>query len=140
MCIGAALAATGTASTTHAQASDWEYLDLSIELTEQERRPHDVGSELIVLTLEVTNNGDRIVHKDGVFIYIQILDGADHLTYGNTYWSSGPMSESCQKDIRNINARLTKTWNVCFEIPEGWQPDFLGVSYSDTKLAHIVPI
>ena len=132
------LAAVGYTGMAHAQISDWEYLNITIDLVEQERRPHDVGSDLIMLTLHVTNNGDGIVHRDGAFVSLRILEGEDVLRYGNTYWSSGPMAESCPKDIRNINARLTKTWNACFEIPQEMDPDFLTIIYSDSDVGHIV--
>ena len=132
------LAAVGYTGMAHAQTSDWEYLDITIDLVEQERRPHDVGSDLIMLTLHVTNNGDSIVHRDGAFVSLRILEGEDVLRYGKTYWSSGPMAESCPKDIRNVNARLTKTWNACFEIPQELDPGFLTIIYSDSDVGHIV--
>lgn len=137
VCLGITLA-VGSAGMAHAQISDWKYLDITVDLVEQERRPHDVGSDLIMLTLQVTNNGDSIVHKNGALVTLRILDGEDNLRYGNTYWSSGPMAESCPMDIRNINARLTKTWNVCFEIPQELEPDFLNIIYSDSDMGHIV--
>ena len=138
LCVGGILVAFSLAGVVYAQVSDWEYLDIAIDLVGQERQPHDDGSDLLMLTLEVTNNGDGVLHEDGVSVTLRTLDGNDVLRYDRTYWTAGPMTESCPEDVRSVGAGLTKTWNVCFEIPEGAEPDFLGVIYSDPDVGHIV--
>ena len=135
--VGGILAAFGLAGTVHAQISDWEYLDIAIDLTERTRGPYVDGTDLLILTLEVTNNADGMARVDGASVSLRIQDGDDHLRYGRTPWPTGPMAESCPADIRPVGAGLTETWNVCFLIPEGLEPDFLGIIHSDPDAGHI---
>ncbi len=135
--VGGILAAFGLAGTVHAQISDWEYLDIAIDLTEWTRGPYVDGTDLLILTLEVTNNADGMARVDGASVSLRIQDGDDHLRYGRTPWPTGPMAESCPADIRPVGAGLTEAWNVCFLIPEGLEPDFLGIIHSDPDAGHI---
>lgn len=101
------------------------YLDITVDLIWQERHPHDDGSDLLVMTLEVTNHGSRTLDGYGVSMELVVSDGQDVLYYPRTHWADGPMVESCPADVPSIPTRLTKTWISCFEVPAGLEPDLL---------------
>ena len=127
----AALAASSTA----AGESEWEYLDITVELVDEERQPHPIDEEEDILTLElaVTNNGKRTV--DGVDGYlwmgVVIVDGLDDTHYGRSYWTGGPLAPFCPEHLEDVRPGQTETWYACFVVPKGLptgeEPDLLRI-------------
>ena len=108
-----------------AYAQEWRYLDITVELVDQGWQYHDEGTDLLMLELGVTNNENRLLDGEDIHLGVVVVDEPDNLSYPTTYWTGGPMAESCPKDVESVAAGRTEAWNVCFEIPAGEKPDFL---------------
>ncbi len=121
----AVVAAGALAPTTHAQ--EWRYLNITAELVEQRWQYHDEDTDLLMLELTVTNNENRFLYGDDISLDVVITDELDDRTYPTTYWTGGPMAESCPEDVESVASGRTGTWNVCFKVPAGEKPDFLRI-------------
>ena len=142
--------ATLAASSTAAAESEWEYLDITVELVNEKRQPHHVNEEedVLMLELEVTNNGQRTVNGADEYLWVAvvIVDGLDDTHYGRSYWTGGPLAPSCPHDVEDVRPGQTETWHACFIVPPGLpageEPDLLRIySYPPAPApsgAHVV--
>lgn len=110
---------------TTAYAQEWRYMDITIELVDQRWQYQDKDTDLLMLHLDVTNNENHFLYGTDIYLDVVVADGLDDVSYPPTYWTDGPMAESCPKDIISIAPGQTTPWRVCFEIPTREKPDFL---------------
>lgn len=108
-------------------AQEWRYLDVNVEVAEQRWQYHDEGTDLLVLELAVTNNENRFLYGNDVYLDAVVVDGLDKRTYPKTYWTDGRMAEHCPEHVKSATAGRTEIWNACFEVPSGEAPDFLRI-------------
>ena len=131
----------GLGGVADAQIPDLEYLNITVNLVEQERQNDGFGwQDGLMLKLDVYGNEKSALHGDNFNIRIVTQDGDYLLNHNRWFWDSGSMAIQCPEYIPNLFPRIVERWNVCFPIPNGVEPAFLLISWDDgdSSMAQVV--
>lgn len=124
-------------------AADIEFLDVELQIVDFTRiQAGDSGmmyhgiraddSDLLVYHIDISNNGAYTVGFLDYTIYLAIEHDKDDIEYYGEI-----NTDRCTPNTQPpVQPRLTETWRVCFVVPAGMEPEFMGIRGDNNS--HIV--